>query len=157
MGPDDTLRAVKLIDPKQVIPIHYDTFDVFKQDPQAWAILVEKETPAKVKVMKPGDTLDMNVKRKEEIQQEIRRRAFRRFDRLREEKAKMQNTKHTLDALQDVTGLPRIELETIAEEVRCSFEAYEEKFFSIKNQAAIVFGSFGILILLVWLVIIWIF
>jgi L-ascorbate metabolism protein UlaG (beta-lactamase superfamily) len=25
MGPDDALRAVKLIEPAQVIPIHYDT------------------------------------------------------------------------------------------------------------------------------------
>jgi L-ascorbate metabolism protein UlaG (beta-lactamase superfamily) len=30
MGPDDALRAVKLIEPKQVIPIHYDTFEVIK-------------------------------------------------------------------------------------------------------------------------------
>ena len=59
MGPDDALRAVKLIEPKQVIPIHYDTFDVIKQDPQAWAILVEKENTAKVKVMTPGDTLEL--------------------------------------------------------------------------------------------------
>ena len=59
MGPDDALRAVKLIEPKQVVPIHYDTFDVIKQDPQAWAIRVEKETAAKVAVMKPGDTLEL--------------------------------------------------------------------------------------------------
>ena len=45
----------------------------------------------------------------------------------------------------------------IAEEVRCSFEAYEEKFLSVKNQTTAVFGSFGILILLIWSVIIWIF
>jgi L-ascorbate metabolism protein UlaG (beta-lactamase superfamily) len=59
MGPDDALRAVKLIEPKQVVPIHYDTFDVIKQDPQAWAIRVEKETDAKVRVMQPGDTLEL--------------------------------------------------------------------------------------------------
>ncbi len=59
MGPDDALRAVKLIEPKQVVPIHYDTFDVIKQDPQAWAIRVEKETDAKVMVMQPGDTLEI--------------------------------------------------------------------------------------------------
>ena len=59
MGPDDALRAVKLIEPKQVVPIHYDTFDVIKQDPQAWAARVEKETATRVKVMKPGDTLEL--------------------------------------------------------------------------------------------------
>jgi L-ascorbate metabolism protein UlaG (beta-lactamase superfamily) len=59
MGPDDALRAVKLIGPAQVVPIHYDTFDVIKQDPHAWARRVESETPAKVVVMKPGDTLEL--------------------------------------------------------------------------------------------------
>ena len=33
MGPDDALRAVKLIEPKQVVPIHYNTFEVIAQDP----------------------------------------------------------------------------------------------------------------------------
>jgi L-ascorbate metabolism protein UlaG (beta-lactamase superfamily) len=59
MGPDDALRAVKLIEPKQAIPIHYDTFDVIKQDPHAWAKRVEKETIAKVIVMKPGESLNL--------------------------------------------------------------------------------------------------
>jgi L-ascorbate metabolism protein UlaG (beta-lactamase superfamily) len=59
MGPDDALRAVKLIQPKRVVPIHYNTFDVIKQDPNAWAARVEKETPAKVAVMKPGDTIEV--------------------------------------------------------------------------------------------------
>jgi L-ascorbate metabolism protein UlaG (beta-lactamase superfamily) len=56
MGPYDALRAVKLIEPKQVVPIHYDTFDVIKQDPHAWAARVEKETSSKVKVMTPGES-----------------------------------------------------------------------------------------------------
>ena len=59
MGPDDALRAVKLIEPAQVIPIHYNTFDVIKQDPHAWARRVESETSAKVIVMKPGDSLEL--------------------------------------------------------------------------------------------------
>jgi L-ascorbate metabolism protein UlaG (beta-lactamase superfamily) len=59
MGPDDALRAVKLIEPKQVVPIHYNTFDVIKQDPYAWARRVQDESSAKVVVMKPGDTLEL--------------------------------------------------------------------------------------------------
>ena len=59
MGPDDALRAVKLIEPAQVIPIHYNTFDVIKQDPQAWAVRVEKETFAKATVMSPGDQIEL--------------------------------------------------------------------------------------------------
>jgi L-ascorbate metabolism protein UlaG (beta-lactamase superfamily) len=59
MGPDDALRAVKLIEPVQVFPIHYDTFDMIKQDPHAWADKVEKETSARVAVVKPGDYLEL--------------------------------------------------------------------------------------------------
>jgi L-ascorbate metabolism protein UlaG (beta-lactamase superfamily) len=55
MGPDDALRAVKLIEPKHVIPIHYDTWEVIAQDPHAWAKRVEGETKTKVHVMKPGE------------------------------------------------------------------------------------------------------
>ncbi len=59
MGPDDALRAVKLIEPRQVVPIHYDTFDVNKQDPHTWAERVEKETAAKVTVMNPGESIEL--------------------------------------------------------------------------------------------------
>ena len=59
MGPDDALRAVKLLEPKAVIPIHYDTFDVIKQDPYAFAERVEAETSSKCVVLKAGETLDL--------------------------------------------------------------------------------------------------
>ncbi len=59
MGPDDALRAVKLIQPRRVVPIHYNTFDLIRQDAQAWAARVEKETAAKVAVMKPGETIEV--------------------------------------------------------------------------------------------------
>jgi L-ascorbate metabolism protein UlaG (beta-lactamase superfamily) len=56
MGPDDALRAVKLLEPKHVIPIHYNTFDLISQDGKAWAKRVTDETGAKVHVLKPGET-----------------------------------------------------------------------------------------------------
>lgn len=59
MGPDDALRAVKLIQPAQVVPVHYNTFPEIKQDPHAWARRVESETSAKVSVMAPGDALEL--------------------------------------------------------------------------------------------------
>ena len=59
MGPDDALRAVKLIEPQRVVPIHYDTFDVIKQDPHAWAARVQKETAANVTVMNPGESIEL--------------------------------------------------------------------------------------------------
>jgi len=58
MGPDDALRAVKFIQPKMVVPIHYNTFDVIKQDPDSWAVRVEKDTDTKVYVLKPGESLE---------------------------------------------------------------------------------------------------
>jgi len=59
MGPDDALRAVKLIEPAQAVPIHYDTFEVIKQDPKVWAASVERETTTKVAVMKPGASIEL--------------------------------------------------------------------------------------------------
>lgn len=59
MGPADALRAVKLIDPDHVIPIHYNTFDVIKQDAAVWAKQVEQETNVKVHVLCPGESLTL--------------------------------------------------------------------------------------------------
>lgn len=59
MGPGDALRAVKLLEPKVVIPIHYDTFDVIQQDPHAFATRVEAETSAKCVVLKPGESYSL--------------------------------------------------------------------------------------------------
>ncbi|RME91156.1 MAG: metal-dependent hydrolase [Anaerolineae bacterium] len=58
MGPDDALRAVKLLQPKVVIPIHYNTFDVIAQDPSSWAARVERETSTRVVVLKPGESYE---------------------------------------------------------------------------------------------------
>lgn len=44
MGPDDALEAVKLLKPKQVIPIHYQTFSVIEQDALAFKQAVETST-----------------------------------------------------------------------------------------------------------------
>jgi L-ascorbate metabolism protein UlaG (beta-lactamase superfamily) len=55
MGPADALRAVKLLEPQHVIPIHYNTFGLIAQDPHAWAEKVHAETPAQVHVLQPGE------------------------------------------------------------------------------------------------------
>lgn len=59
MGPEDALRAVKLLRPKQVIPVHYNTWELIAQDPYAWQQRVEAESNAKVIVLKPGETLSL--------------------------------------------------------------------------------------------------
>ena len=59
MGPDDALRAVKLIQPKKVLPIHYNTWDLIAQDANAWAARVRKETSAEPVVLKPGEWVEV--------------------------------------------------------------------------------------------------
>jgi L-ascorbate metabolism protein UlaG (beta-lactamase superfamily) len=57
MGPDDALRAVKLLQPKHVVPIHYNTWGLIAQDPEAWAKRVAAETSTQAHVLKPGESL----------------------------------------------------------------------------------------------------
>jgi L-ascorbate metabolism protein UlaG (beta-lactamase superfamily) len=59
MGPDDALRAVKMLEPKVVIPIHYNTWPLLAQDANAWRERVEKETKTKVILLKPGESYSL--------------------------------------------------------------------------------------------------
>jgi L-ascorbate metabolism protein UlaG (beta-lactamase superfamily) len=59
MGPDDALRAVKFLTPKNVIPIHYNTWELISQDPNSWAQRVAAETKTKVEVLKPGQSFTL--------------------------------------------------------------------------------------------------
>jgi L-ascorbate metabolism protein UlaG (beta-lactamase superfamily) len=59
MGPEDALRAVKLLTPKHVIPYHYGTWELIAQDANAWADKVTIETKSQVHVLKPGDTFSL--------------------------------------------------------------------------------------------------
>ena len=59
MGPDDALRATKMLQAKDIIPIHYNTFDLLKQDAGAWAKRVEAETKSKVHILKPGESFSL--------------------------------------------------------------------------------------------------
>jgi L-ascorbate metabolism protein UlaG (beta-lactamase superfamily) len=59
MGPEDALRAVKLLSPKHVIPIHYDTWELIEQDGAKWAKQVEAETKTKVHLIKPGEKFSL--------------------------------------------------------------------------------------------------
>lgn len=58
MGPEDALKAVKLLQPKVVIPIHFNTFELIQQDAGAWATMVEKETKTSVRLLKPGQSIE---------------------------------------------------------------------------------------------------
>jgi len=59
MGPDDALKAVKFLKPKQVVPCHYNTWPPIEQDADAWKKRVEKKTKAKVSVLAAGESLTL--------------------------------------------------------------------------------------------------
>ena len=58
MGPEDALRAVKMIRPGLTIPMHYNTFPVIRQDPEAFAASVGA-TGFEAKVLAPGQGLTL--------------------------------------------------------------------------------------------------
>jgi len=60
MGIDGSLQAVKLLKPKAVIPMHYNTFDGIAQDVVNWAQRVHNETDAQPIVLDPGGTYTLS-------------------------------------------------------------------------------------------------
>ncbi|MDP2471883.1 MAG: metal-dependent hydrolase [Candidatus Palauibacterales bacterium] len=56
MGPADAARAVDMIKPRTVIPIHYGTWPLIDQDPEAFRARVEPK--AEVVVLRPGDVYE---------------------------------------------------------------------------------------------------
>ncbi|WP_181349842.1 metal-dependent hydrolase [Thalassobacillus sp. CUG 92003] len=56
MGPEDALVAARWTKAKQVVPIHYNTFDLINQDGQAFARQVE---PGIGKALEPGESISL--------------------------------------------------------------------------------------------------
>jgi L-ascorbate metabolism protein UlaG (beta-lactamase superfamily) len=55
MDPVQAVRATQLISPKVVIPMHFKTFPILVQDPQAFVERAKKEVPkVRVQVLQPG-------------------------------------------------------------------------------------------------------
>jgi L-ascorbate metabolism protein UlaG (beta-lactamase superfamily) len=54
MGPEDSVEAVKLLNPRRVAPCHYNTWPEIAQDPHAWAASVKQSTAAEPLVVEPG-------------------------------------------------------------------------------------------------------
>ncbi len=59
MGPDDALRAVKLLHAKHVIPVHHSTWELIEQDADAWAERVQSETQTEPHVLQPGESFTL--------------------------------------------------------------------------------------------------
>lgn len=56
MGVADSIAAIEMINPKQVLPTHYNTWPPIEQDENAWSDLVRSKTSAEPVVLKPGQS-----------------------------------------------------------------------------------------------------
>jgi L-ascorbate metabolism protein UlaG (beta-lactamase superfamily) len=59
MGPDDSLEAIKFLQPKRVVPNHYNTWPPICQDAGVWAERVKAETDAEPVVLEPGQRITL--------------------------------------------------------------------------------------------------
>lgn len=59
MGPDDAIEAVKLLEPRYVMPIHYNTFPLLTQDAAEFKRRVRTETDAACLLLQPGGEADL--------------------------------------------------------------------------------------------------
>ena len=58
MGIEDAAKAVEFLGAKNVIPVHYNTWDVIKQNPEDFKKLVKS---AKVHIVNPGESLNLDA------------------------------------------------------------------------------------------------
>ncbi|HPZ83407.1 MAG TPA: metal-dependent hydrolase, partial [Thermogutta sp.] len=57
MGPEDALRAVTLLRPKRVVPVHFNTWPLIAQDVNDWANRVRHTTASVPVVLQPGESI----------------------------------------------------------------------------------------------------
>ena len=57
MGIEDAAKAVEMLDASNVIPVHYNTWDIIKQDPEKFKSLVKTAT---VLIVNPGESLNLD-------------------------------------------------------------------------------------------------
>jgi len=55
MGPSDAAEAVRMLKPRTVVPIHYNTWEVIEQNPEGFAAQVGGDV--RVEIIKPGEKL----------------------------------------------------------------------------------------------------
>lgn len=59
MGPEDALKAVKMMQPRRVFPIHYNTWPLIAQDARAWVNRVRHEIGVEGLLIQPGGTVEL--------------------------------------------------------------------------------------------------
>ncbi|MDI3533762.1 MAG: hypothetical protein PWQ82_127 [Thermosediminibacterales bacterium] len=57
MGIDDAVKAVEFLKPVKTVPMHYNTFDLIKQDPEQFKNKVAGKS--EVIIMNPGDEIEL--------------------------------------------------------------------------------------------------
>jgi L-ascorbate metabolism protein UlaG (beta-lactamase superfamily) len=57
MGPEEAMIAARYIGAPLVIPIHYDTWPVIRQDPKQFRTALERTTDIRVRILSPGEKL----------------------------------------------------------------------------------------------------
>jgi L-ascorbate metabolism protein UlaG (beta-lactamase superfamily) len=50
--------AAKMLKPRMVVPVHYNTWEVIEQDPLKFKAMLEGETGIKCIVLSPGGVLE---------------------------------------------------------------------------------------------------
>ncbi|MBN1851827.1 MAG: metal-dependent hydrolase [Pirellulales bacterium] len=55
MGPDESVEAIKFLNPKKVVPCHYNTWPPIVQDAEAWAAKVQRHSAADPILLEPGE------------------------------------------------------------------------------------------------------
>lgn len=56
MGPEDALRAVKMLQTRHVIPVHFNTWDLIQQDADSWCSRVNTETGTTAHLLEPNES-----------------------------------------------------------------------------------------------------
>lgn len=56
MGPADAYKAVEMLSPRHVVPVHFNTWDLIAQDAEKWSEQVSR-LGVQVHVLKPGECL----------------------------------------------------------------------------------------------------
>lgn len=59
MGPQDSLKALELLRPRKVIPVHYGTWPLIEQNAEAWSQAVLRQTDAEPVVLGVGETFEL--------------------------------------------------------------------------------------------------
>jgi L-ascorbate metabolism protein UlaG (beta-lactamase superfamily) len=59
MGPEDSVQAVKWINPRIAMPCHYNTWPPIEQDAQAWAEQLKRNTDATPVVLNSGESYSL--------------------------------------------------------------------------------------------------